>query len=126
MRRRLVERIRHLNVSLWTLIVPPAVWAGHFLFSYLWASLNCVKVGSFAHFPTLYVAGTVLALLIILASAAIASVQVRTPGDPPPHEQSTDVDRLRFLAKATLLLAGLSFIGVVFTATPVAFLTDCR
>ncbi|SEK07373.1 hypothetical protein SAMN05518849_1581, partial [Sphingobium sp. AP50] len=26
-----------LKVTLWTLIVPPTIWAGHFLFSYLWA-----------------------------------------------------------------------------------------
>ncbi|SFP75601.1 hypothetical protein [Sphingomonas rubra] len=124
--RRLVERIRRLSVSLWTLIVPPTVWAGHFLFSYLWAALNCAKAGRFATFPTLYVAGTVLALLLIAAAGAIATVQANTPGDPPPHEQSTDLDRLRFLAVATQLLAVLSAIGVVFTATPVAFLTDCR
>ena len=52
--KRLADRLRKRNVSLWTLIVPPTVWAGHFLFSYLWAALNCAKVGSFAEFPTLY------------------------------------------------------------------------
>jgi len=124
--RRIVARIRKLNVSLWTLIVPPTVWAGHFLFSYLWAALNCAKRGKFATFPTLYVAGTVLALVLIGAAGTVATIQARTPGDPPPHEQSTDIDRLRFLAVATQLLAVLSAIGVIFTATPVAFLTDCR
>ncbi|GGB23173.1 hypothetical protein GCM10011380_11090 [Sphingomonas metalli] len=126
MKERLTERIRSLRVSLWTLIVPPSVWAAHFLFSYLWAALNCAKVGQFARFPTLFAVGTVLALLVILAAGAIAYVQQATPGDEPPHESGTRVDRLRFIAKSTLLLAGLSFVGVIFTATPVVFLTDCR
>ncbi len=126
MTRRLKHRIRRLDVSLWTLIVPPTVWAGHFLFSYLWAALNCAKVGQFATFPTLFAVGTVIALLIILAAGAIAWVQSRTPGGDPPHESGTRIDRLRFIAVSTLLLAGLSFVGVIFTAMPVVFLTDCR
>lgn len=124
--RRLIDRVRTLSVSLWTLIVPPTIWAVHFLFSYLWAALNCAKVGRFAEFPTLYAVCTVLALLVILAAGLVAWVQQRTPGDHPPHEQGTAIDRLRFLAKSTMLLAGLSFVAVIFTAAPVVFLTDCR
>lgn len=124
--RRLLDRVRRLNVSLWTLIVSPTVWAGHFLFSYLWAALHCAKTGEFSKYPGVFWGGTALALAVILCSGAVATVQVRTPGGAPPHDQSTDVDRLRFLARSTQLLAALSFIGVVFTAAPVAFLTDCR
>jgi hypothetical protein len=114
-----------LRVTLWTLIVPPAVWAGHFLLSYLWAAISCAKAGRFATFPTLFVIGTALALTLIALSGWVAWVKVRMPGDPPPHEESNEVDRLRFLAKSTLLLAGLSFVGVLFTALPVVFLRDC-
>lgn len=122
-RRKWHER---LQVTLWTLIVPPTVWAGHFLFSYLWAAVSCAKVGLFARFPTVFVVGTALALSAILLSGWIAHRQTRIPGDPPPHEHGTNIDRLRFLAKATLLLAGLSFVGVLFTALPVVFIGDCR
>ncbi|MGO4167286.1 hypothetical protein EDF58_103393 [Novosphingobium sp. PhB57] len=122
-RRKWHER---LQVTLWTLIVPPTVWAAHFLFSYLWAAISCAKQGDFARFPTLFVAGTVLALAAIALSGWIAHRQVRMPGSPPPHQDGTDIDRLRFLAKATLLLAGLSFVGVLFTALPVVFIGDCR
>ena len=124
--KALKHRVRRLDVSLWTLIVPPTVWAAHFLFSYLWAALNCAKVGEFAKFPTLFAAGTVVALLVILSAGWVAWIQSRTPGDDPPHEHGTRVDRLRFIAVATLLLAGLSFVAVIFTAAPVVFLTDCR
>lgn len=120
------RHIRALRVTLWTLIVPPATWAAHFLFSYLWAAVRCAKSGSFATQPALYWGGTLLAFGVILVSGWIAHVQSRTPGDHPPHEEGTEIDRLRFLAYATLLLAGLSFVGVAFTATPVLFIADCR
>jgi hypothetical protein len=123
---RLLDRISTLRVTLWTLIVSPAVWAAHFLFSYLWASVSCAKLGVFATIPWLFWACTALALLVIAASGLIAHIQSRVPGDSPPHEQGTKVDRLRFLAYSTLLLAALSFIGVIFTALPVLFLEDCR
>jgi len=114
-----------LKVTLWTLIVPPVLWAGHFLFSYLWAAISCAKVGAFATFPTLFVVGTLLALALIALSGWIAWRQGGAPGSSSPHEAGTDIDRLRFLAKSTLLLAGLSFVGVLFTALPVIFLRDC-
>ena len=114
-----------LKVTLWTLIVPPTIWAAHFLFSYIWAAISCAKAGEFATFPTLFAVGTLVALALILLSGWIAWRQARLPGDPPPHEESTDIDRLRFLAHSTLLLAGLSFVGVIFTAMPVVFLRDC-
>jgi hypothetical protein len=120
------DRVRRARVTLWTLIVPPTLWAGHFLFSYLWAAILCAKTGDFARYPTTFAIGTVLALVLIVGSGAIAWIQAGTPGDPAPHEQGTDVDRLRFLAKSTLLLAGLSFVGVVFTALPVLAIGDCR
>ena len=126
MKRGFGDRLGRLRATLWTLIVPPTLWAGHFLFSYLWASVSCARLGVFARFPTVFAVGTVIALVLIVAAGVIAFVQSRTPGDPPPHEQGTDQDRLRFLAESTLLLAGLSFVGVLFTALPVIFLYDCR
>jgi hypothetical protein len=124
--RGLRARILALRVTLWTLIVPPTVWAVHFLFCYLWVSVSCAKLGQFPRFTTAFVIGTGAALAIIVAAGAIAWVQSRTPGDPPPHDEGTDIDRLRFIAKSTLLLAGLSFVAVVFTAAPALMLTDCR
>lgn len=124
--KRLRHRLRRLRVTLWTLIVPPATWAGHFLFCYLWVAIGCAKIGDFPRFPLAFLLGTALALGIVAGSGFIAWVQTRGPGDPPPHEQGTDVDRTRFLAKSTLLLAGLSFAAILFTALPALMLTDCR
>jgi len=122
----LAGRVRARRVTLWTLIVPPSVWAVHFLFCYLWVAVACAKLGSFPRFPVAFAIGTAVALGVIVVSGAIAFLQSRTPGDPPPHNESTGVDRTRFLATATLLLAGLSFVAVLFTAAPAIMLTDCR
>lgn len=126
MKRGLPDRVRGLKVTLWTLIVPPGVWAGHFLFAYLWASVQCAKTGGFARYPLVFWGGTALALAIIVGSGVIAFIQRLGPGAPPPFEHGTDSDRLRFVAAATMLLAGLSFVGVAFTALPVIFIGDCR
>nr|WP_277998608.1 hypothetical protein [Sphingomonas liriopis] len=115
-----------MRVTLWTLIVPPTTWAAHFLFSYLWAAVSCARLGMWARFPTAFVIGTVLALLVIVAAGVIAWQQARTPGTPAPHDSGTEIDRLRFVAYATLLLSALSFVAVVFTAMPVIVLSDCR
>ena len=124
--RRWLERVHSLRVTLWTLIVPPSVWAVHFLFSYLWAAVSCAKIGHWARFPTVFAIGTIVALVVILLAGLIAWQQSRTPGDPPPHSEGTDIDRLRFLAFSTLLLSALSFVAVLFTALPVLMLGDCR
>ncbi|WP_343525703.1 hypothetical protein [Sphingomonas sp.] len=124
--RRWLRRARKLRVTLWTLIVPPSVWAVHFLLSYLWAAISCAKIGAWARFPTAFAVATAIALIVIVASGVIAWQQSRTPGDPAPHQEGTDVDRLRFLAYSTMLLAALSFVAVIFTALPVIMLGDCR
>lgn len=126
LRHGLRSRILELKVTLWTLIVPPTVWAAHFIFCYLWVAISCARTGQFPRFPVAFTIGTGVALAIIAGSGAIAWVQSRGPGDPAPHEQGTDVDRLRFIATATFMLAGLSFVAVLFTAVPALLLTDCR
>ncbi|MBC3941036.1 hypothetical protein [Sphingomonas albertensis] len=121
---------RDLKVTLWTLIVPPTIWAVHFLFCYLWVAVTCAKSPTpgtaLTGFPLATLIATIVALLAIVAAGYIARVQSETPGDPAPHEQGTAIDRLRFLALSTRLLAGLSFVAVIFTALPVIIFGDCR
>ena len=121
---------RDLKVTLWTLIVPPTIWAVHFLFCYLWVAVTCAKSPTpgtaLTGFPLATLIATIVALLGIVAAGYIARVQSETPGDPAPHEQGTAIDRLRFLALSTRLLAGLSFVAVIFTALPVIIFGDCR
>ena len=127
--RALRAHALRLSPSLWALIAPPTTWALHFLFSYVYAAIHCAKAGRLADTGDMPVGigiATAIALLIVLACAYVAWVHSRVEGDPPPHQDSTDVDRSRFLAVATLLLAGLSFVAIAFTALPAFLIGDCR
>lgn len=126
---RLRDHAQRLPSSLWAVIAPPLTWALHFLFSYVYAAIHCAKAGQLAGPGEMRMAvgiATVIALLVVVGCAYVAWVQSRVDGDPPPHQDGTDVDRSRFLAVATLLLAGLSFVAIVFTALPAFLIGDCR
>ena len=127
--RKLLTRAQRLRQTLWALVIAPTVWALHFLFSYVYASIHCAKAGRLASLGDVRAAitvATILALLLVVGTGYVAWAQSLVEGDPPPHQESTDEDRLRFLAVATLLLAGLSFVAIFFTAIPAFTFRDCR
>lgn len=115
--------------SLWTLFTAPVVWALHFLACYVGTAVFCEKPGFLgADFDNLRIAigiATALGLAMIVIAAILAWRQWGFGTDDPPHDDPTRGDRLLFQGYATLLLSGLSFVAVVFTALPVLFLTEC-
>ncbi|WP_287305183.1 hypothetical protein [Mesorhizobium sp.] len=115
--------------TLWTLFTAPVVWAAHFLVCYIGAAIYCAKpelVGlSFSAVRAGIAAATVIALSLIALSAWLAWRQWGFGADDPPHDDPTRRDRTLFQGFATLLLSGLSFIAVIFTAMPALFLTEC-
>ena len=122
------QRAERFKSTLWTPLAPPTVWALHLLFSYVYAAIHCAKAGRLEGIGDVRAAiavATVVALLIVLACGYVAWAQSRVEGDPPPHQESTDEDRMRFIAAATLLLAGLSFVAIVFTSLPAFVFGDC-
>ena len=125
----LYRRAQQMRSTLWALILPPTIWAGHFLFCYIYAAIYCAKAGALAPLGSVRTAialATAGALAAVAAAGYVAWAKSRIPGDPPPHDESTDEDRVRFLAVATLLLAALSFVAIVFTAVPALIFEDCR
>ncbi len=68
---------------------------------------------------------TALALAGIALSAFLSWRQWAYGAHEPPHDAPTPRDRLLFQGYATLLLSGLSFVAVIFTAMPAFFLTAC-
>jgi hypothetical protein len=123
------QRIQWRESGLWALIVPPTVWALHFLLCYVYAAIRCAKGGPLATLDDVRIviaAATAVALLIVSASAYVAWAQMGIEGDPPPHDESTTEDRHRFLATAKLLLAGLSFVAIVYTAIPAFVFQNCQ
>ena len=115
--------------TLWTLFTAPVVWAIHFLLCYVVTAIFCEKPWFLGlDFDGLRVAIgvlTVLALGMIVLSDALAWRQWGVGTGDPPHDDPTRSDRLLFQGYATLLLSGLSFVAVVFTALPALFLAEC-
>ncbi|WAJ30225.1 hypothetical protein [Antarcticirhabdus aurantiaca] len=116
--------------NLWTLITPPTVWAWHFLLSYITAAYACAP--NDAIFEAIPGPRLLVAVLTVVALAIIAWCGVRAWREwqseyvAPPFNEASPAHRERFLEFSTLLLAGLSFVGVVFVAMPALFVVDCR
>lgn len=115
--------------TLWTLVAAPAVWAVHFLLSYGLAAYVCAPnddvfrtIGGVRLFIAIL---TVIALVLITLAFLRAWHDWRWEGEVG-HEEATPEDRERFLEFSTMLLAALSFVGVVLDAAPVLFVADCR
>lgn len=116
--------------SLWFLPAAPLVWAGHFLLCYGSAAVWCAKLaGPQASLSPVRIA---IAFYTLLALSAVGWLgrrgfkRHRRKGSPPPHAADTPEDRRAFLGFASLLLAGLSGIAIVFQALPAIWLGSCR
>lgn len=130
--------IASARANLITLIAAPTAWAAHFLVSYVVAATACAKtmadarVFTGAAWPDLTPARIAIgvATLVALGVIALATRQAlghwRDGDAEPPYDDATRDDRQQFLGYATLLLCGLSAVGVVFVALPAVFIGDCR
>ena len=115
--------------SLWLLAAAPTIWALHFLLCYITAAIWCEKMAG----PEgrLGAARTAIWIYSIAALAAINWIgwigykKHTYGGGETPHDDDTPEDRHRFLGFSTLLLSGLSLIGVIFETLVLAFFWNC-
>lgn len=118
------------RASLWMLTAGPAIWALHFLASYVTAAVWCAKAGDAAaplgDARTALWSYTALALLAIVLFGWRGLRGHQWGEATLPHDDDTPGDRHRFLGFATLLLCGLSFVAVVYVAMAVAVIGTCR
>lgn len=116
--------------SLVTMIAAPTVWALHFLLSYVWVASACAPnediFKSIAPARIGVAVATALGLLFCFLAGFRAWREWREAGGKPPHDQPTEHDRERQMELASVLLSGLSFLAIVFTALPVLLVADCR
>lgn len=124
------EQLEEERESLWQLTAPPLVWAAHLLLSYCTAAIYCEKVGSRG--ASLGFVRVAIGVYSVLALAAIGFAAVRAykrhryDDSTGPHDFDTREDRHRFLGFATLLLASLSGVAVVYQALPALLIESCR
>ena len=114
--------------SLWLLTISPTIWAGHFLASYITAAIWCAKAGRGADLDWVRLAVaafTVAALAGILFTGWRGLKRHRFGTGTLPHEFDTAEDRHRFLGFATVLLSGVSVVGVLYVAMPALVFGAC-
>jgi hypothetical protein len=116
--------------SLVSLVAAPAVWAAHFLSSYITAAIWCAKVAGPDGSSTgarLAIAAYTFAALIAIAWIAVRAWRHHRAIDPTlPDDRDTPAARHRFIALATLLLAGLAAIAIIYAALAAAIVGSCR
>jgi hypothetical protein len=115
------------NQSLWLLVVPPTIWAAHFIASYATVSIWCSKfAGSGNSFGQLQL---IIGVFSILALAGIGitgwiGYSECSRGTAAPSQDSPE-SRYRFLGFATLLLSALSGVATAFAALTIFFFRSC-
>ena len=116
--------------SLWLLTIAPALWAVHLLLSYVTAAIWCAKfvpaAGSLDGVRTAIAWYTAVALLGIAVVGWEGVRRHKYGTEATTHDLDTPEDRHRFLGFATLLLAGLSAVAVLYAAVAATFFDTCR
>ena len=122
-------KLQERDENLWVLTFSPAIWALHFLLSYVTAAIWCAKVagrdGSLATIRLRIVLYTAAALVGIGLNAWRGFRRHRFGYARTPHDRDTPEDRYRFLGLATLLLASLSAIATIYVAITAAVFGTC-
>lgn len=114
---------------LWLMAAAPAVWAAHFLVSYVTAAVWCARfVPRDGATGPVHVAIGWYTLVALAAIAIVGFGGYRRHGrgfEASEHDMDTPGDRHRFLGFATLLLAGLSAIATIYVAISAVFMERC-
>ncbi len=118
------------HYSLWLLTIAPTIWAAHLLICYITAAIWCAKfVGPDGALGTIQ---TAITWYTIVALAGIAVIgweglrRHRHGTEATTHDLDSVQDRHRFLGFATLLLSGLSAVGVLYAALAATYFETCR
>ena len=115
---------------LWRLAVSPTIWGAHLLASYITAAIWCAKAvprdGTLAPVRWAIAGYTLVALAGIAWNARDGLRRHQRGTESAVHDYDTPGDRHGFLGYATLLLAGLSAVAVLYGAAVIVFFDDCR
>jgi hypothetical protein len=126
------------HYTLWLLTIAPTIWAVHLLLSYATAAIWCAKFvsagGPLGGIRTAVIWYTALALIGIVFTGWEGFRRHRHPStalgaartEATTHDLDTPEDRHRFLGFATLLLSGLSGVGVLYAALAATYFETCR
>ena len=118
------------HYSLWLLTIAPTIWAAHLLLCYTTAAIWCAKFvgpdGALGEIRTAIVWYTAIALIGIAWIGWEGLRRHRHGTEATTHDLDSVDDRHRFLGFATLLLAGLSALGVLYVVLAAVYFETCR
>lgn len=124
------SRVAESRERLWLVAASPVLWAVHFLACYVTAALWCGMVmeqqGPLSNARAAILIYTAVALLAIGLVGYLGYRAHSLGAAELPHDDDTPEDRHRFLGFATVLLSGLSFVAVVYSALTVVFVETCQ
>jgi hypothetical protein len=116
--------------SLWMLTVAPTIWAVHLLLCYVTAAIWCAKFagpgGSLGSIRSAVMWYTAVALVGIAIMGWEGFRRHQSGTEATTHDLDSAEDRYRFLGFATLLLSGLSAVGVLYAALAASYFDTCR
>jgi hypothetical protein len=125
-----VARLAEQHQSFIILAASPLVWAAHFMLCYVTAAVWCAKQES--PLVSLMTVRTAIGIYSVAALGAIAIIwwvgyRAHSLGAASaPHDDDSPEDRHRFIGFATVLLSGLSALGVVYAALVAVFIESCQ
>jgi hypothetical protein len=124
------ESVREEHQSLWLLTISPALWATHFMVSYIAGALWCGRTAEGLNSPFPMQAAIASFGAIALAGIVVVGLKgwrMHTYGgaSEPPHDRDTPEDRHRFLGLSTVLLSALSALATVYVALSALLVRSC-
>ena len=125
------EEFREEEASLVRITLGPLVWAVHLLLSYAATAVFCAKLEAPQEAIEALrwgIAGATLLALGVIGWLGLRSWRQWRHGNEDIWDdpEGSSEDRHQFLGHAALLLAVISFIGVVYTALPAFLSASCR
>jgi hypothetical protein len=118
------------HYSLWLLTIAPTIWAAHLLACYITAAIWCARFipagGPLGGIQGAIAWYTGFALVGIAAIGWEGYRRHRHGTETTTHDLDSAEDRHRFVGFATLLLAGVSAVGVLYAALAAASFDTCR
>jgi len=124
------SKLHESNASMWSLAVPPILWAAHFLLSYCTAAIWCAKFAGESR--SLSTARALIALYTALALAGLFITALRgyrghqSHTTQAEHHEDSAPGRYRFMGYAAMLLSLLSAIAVLYAALVVLIIRSCH
>ena len=116
--------------SLWLLTVGPLIWGVHLMLCYITAAVWCAKfvpAGGPLDGVQIAIGWYTAVALIGIATVGWEGFRRHRHGtEATTHDLDTREDRHRFVGFATLLLSGLSAVGVAYAALAARYFDTCR